>query len=126
MIEQDNKVANKKENLEQKALRIIFEKGDEGLIQSELWKELGVTSREASRMAKKFETRGKIERKKVLNNGRWTYILYSKKEPVTLDSIKGCPCLICSELNKCFRGGTYDPVYCQKLTTWIDPSIEPS
>ena len=110
-------------SVEQRALRIIYDAGEEGLLQSELWKLLDVSSREGSRLAKKFEEKGRIAREKVLNNGRWTYKLISKTEPVTLNSVKGCPCLICSEVEKCFRGGTKDPVYCQLLTAWIDPRI---
>lgn len=114
----------KNNNLEQKALKLVFDAGDKGILQSEIWKKLGVSSREGSRMAKKFEEKDKVIREKVLNDGRWTYKLYSKKELVTLDSVKGCPCLICDEVDKCFRGGTRDPVYCMALTAWIDPRIE--
>jgi len=114
----------KNNSLEQKALKLVFDAGDKGILQSELWKKLGVSSREGSRMAKKFEEKDKVIREKVLNDGRWTYKLYSKKELVTLDSVKGCPCLICDEVDKCFRGGTRDPVYCMALTAWIDPRIE--
>ncbi|MCK4582469.1 transcriptional regulator [Candidatus Bathyarchaeota archaeon] len=110
--------------VEQRALRLIYDAGDEGLLQSELWKLLDVSSREGSRLAKKFEEKDRIVREKVLNNGRWTYKLFSKNEPVTLESVRGCPCLICSEVEKCFRGGTKDPVYCLLLTAWIDPRIE--
>jgi hypothetical protein len=115
-------VPQKNSSLEQKALKLILDSED-GLLQSELWKELGVSSREGSRIAKKFEEKDKIIRKKVLNEGRWTYKLYSKRMPVTLNSVGGCPCLICGEVDKCFRGGTMDPVYCLQLTTWIDPRI---
>ena len=114
----------KNNNLEQKALKLVFDAGDKGILQSEIWKKLGVSSREGSRMAKKFEEKDKVIREKVLNDGRWTYKLYSKKELVTLDSVKGCPCLICDEVDKCFRGGTRDPVYCMALTAWVDPRIE--
>jgi len=114
----------KNNSLEQKALKLVFDAGDKGILQSEIWKKLGVSSREGSRMAKKFEEKDKVIREKVLNDGRWTYKLYSKKELVTLDSVKGCPCLICDEVDKCFRGGTRDPVYCMALTAWIDPRIE--
>jgi predicted transcriptional regulator len=114
----------KNNSLEQKALKLVFDAGDKGILQSELWKELGVSSREGSRIAKKFEEKETVIREKVLNDGRWTYKLYSKKEPVTQDSVKGCPCLICDEVDKCFRGGTRDPVYCMALTAWIDPRIE--
>jgi len=114
----------KKDDIDQEALRLIFETGDEGLLQSDLWRELGVSSREGSRLATRFEEREKITREKELNNGRWTYRLYFKREPVTLDSVKGCPCLICSEMDKCFSGGTNDPTVCNALTAWIDPRIE--
>lgn len=113
----------KNSSLEQKALKLVYDAGGKGILQSELWKELGVSSREGSRMAKKFEEKGKVIRSKVLNGGRWTYKLFSKKEPVTLDSVKGCPCLICDEVDKCFRGGTRDPVYCMALTAWVDPRV---
>ena len=109
---------------EQKALKLIFEAGEEGLLQSELWKLLEIGSREGSRMAKKFEEKEQVSREKVLNNGRWTYKLFSKKEAVTLDSVEGCPCLICPEVDKCFKGGSKDPTVCLDLTAWIDPRIE--
>ena len=35
-----------KNSLEQRALKIIFEAGEGGIMQSELWKKLGVSSRE--------------------------------------------------------------------------------
>jgi hypothetical protein len=114
----------KKDDLDQEALRLIFEAGDDGLLQSDLWKELDVSSREGSRLATRFEEKEKIIREKELCNGRWTYRLYFKREPVTLDSVKGCPCLICSEMDKCFSGGTNDPTICSALTAWIDPRIE--
>ena len=117
-------MAPKNNSVEQKGLKLIYDTGEEGLLQSDLWKSLGVSSREGSRMAKKFEEKGRVLRKKVLHDGRWTYKLFSKKVPVTLESVSGCPCLICSESEKCFRGGTLDPVLCLKLTAWIDPRIE--
>lgn len=113
----------KSTNLERKAQKLIIDAGEEGLLQSGLWKSLGVSSREGSRIALKFVEKGRVERKKVLSNGRWTYRLFSLQEPVTLDSVAGCPCLICDNVDKCFRGGGQDPVFCLNLTAWIDPRI---
>jgi hypothetical protein len=111
----------KKNDLERKALSLVFEAGDEGLLQSDMWKGLGVTSREGSRLALKFEEKGAVERRKVLHNGRWTYKLFSQTKLVTLESIKGCPCIVCEELDKCFEGGQVSPLNCRKLTLWMDP-----
>ena len=115
----------KNSKVEKKALKLIIDAGDEGLFQTELWKLLDISSREASRIAKKLEEKDRVFREKVLNNGRWTFKIYSTKEYVTIDSIKDCPCLICPDVDKCFRGGKKDPTTCLELTAWLDPRIEP-
>ena len=115
----------KNSKVEKKALKLIIDAGDEGLFQTEIWKLLDISSREASRIAKKFEEKGRVCREKVLNNGRWTFKIYSIKEYVTIDSIKDCQCLVCSDINRCFSGGEKDPRICLDLTAWIYPRIEP-
>ena len=85
----------KKREVERKALKLILNAGKEGVLQSELWKLLDISNRKASRIAKKFEEKGKVCREKALYNGRWTYKIFSMEEYVTINSIEGCPCLVC-------------------------------
>jgi DNA-binding MarR family transcriptional regulator len=113
-------------NLEQNALQLIFNSEGEGLIQSEMWKELGVSSREVSRLVLKFEEKGIIERRRVLHNGRWTYRLYSKRQYVTLNSIYDCPCLTCEEIDRCFPRGAKTSISCNELTKWIEVKTKKS
>jgi DNA-binding Lrp family transcriptional regulator len=115
----------KKSEVERKALKLILNTGKEGLFQTELSKLLDINNREASRIAKKLEEKGKVRREKVLNNRRWTYKIFSMEEYVSINSIEGCPCLVCPEMDRCFRGGRKDPTTCLDLTAWIDPRIEP-
>ena len=97
---------------ERKALKLILNARKEGLFQTDLSKLLDINNREASRIAKKFEEKGKVRREKVLNNRRWTYKVFSMEEYVTINSIEGCPCLVCPEVDRCFRGGKKDPTTC--------------
>jgi hypothetical protein len=113
----------KKNDLEAKALQLIIDAGEEGILQSEMWKSLDATSREGSRLALKFEEKGVIERRKVLHDGRWTYKLFSLAKMVTIDSIKDSPCISCESIDKCFTGGQIDPVHCRMLTLWMDPEL---
>lgn len=110
--------------LERAALQLILEADAEGILQSEMWKTLGVTSREGSRLALKFEEKGVVERRKVLHGRRWTYKLFSQIKPVTIDSIMDCPCIVCKDLEKCFTGGQLSPLHCPLLTAWVDPNVE--
>ena len=93
--------------------------GGEGILQMEIWKTLGVYSREGSRMALKFLEMGYIERVKELHEGRWTYRLFSTKKPVTIDSISDCPCMTCYDIDRCIPGSFASPTLCKKLTYWI-------
>ena len=113
----------RKNDLDHDALRLIIEAGEEGILQSEMWKKLNATSREGSRLALKFEEKGVVERRKVLHEGRWTYKLFSQTKMVTIDSISDCPCITCEGLDKCFPGGQVTPIHCRLLTLWMDPDL---
>ena len=54
-------------DLERDALQLVLEAGEKGILQSDMWKNLNATSREGSRLAKKFVDKGAVERKKVLH-----------------------------------------------------------
>lgn len=109
----------KHNDLEQKALQIIMSCGSEGLLQSELWRKLGASSREGSRIALKLENKGLIRRERELCNGRWTYRLYPKRLPATISSIADCPCMLCPDSQRCGPVGAVTPQSCSKLTEWL-------
>jgi len=109
----------KRNDLEQKALQSITNTGNEGVLQSDLWRKLGASSREGSRIALKLEKRGLIHRKRELCDGRWTYRLYPKRLPASINSIADCPCLMCPDSPRCGSSGAITPQGCEKLTEWL-------
>jgi len=109
----------KRNDLEQKALRLIMSTGYEGMLQSELWQKLEASSREGSRIAIKLESKGLIRRERELRNGRWTYRIYPKRIPALIDSIADCPCLMCPDTPRCSSSGSITPQNCEKLTEWL-------
>nr|WP_255767689.1 MarR family transcriptional regulator [Haladaptatus halobius] len=52
----------------------------EGIYQSELWKELNVSSRTGSRLATSLEEEGIIQREEATYNGQQTYLLLPAKK----------------------------------------------
>ncbi len=61
--------------LEKKALKLIIEAGEEGLLQQDLWKLLGIDSRDGSRIALRLAKKRLIYRELVSIRGRKTYRL---------------------------------------------------
>ena len=53
----------------------LIQSRPEGVLQSELWKELGVDSRKCSRIVKKLEESGLIDRVEFKKDGIKTYLL---------------------------------------------------
>ncbi|MCP8311408.1 MAG: transcriptional regulator [Candidatus Methylarchaceae archaeon HK01B] len=114
-------IGMEEENLDltSKVYKLIIEHGKEGILQSTLWKELGLTSRDGSRLAIRLEKRNIIRREKVLDDGRWTYLLIPLKLPVQIKSIELSPCIVCYDEEKCSSDGIVTPYKCTELENWV-------
>ena len=109
-----------KREREKRAFQLILESGEEGILQSEMWKRMESNSQTGTIIARKLERMGIINRQRELHDGRWTYRLISTQKPVTVESIIDCPCTACDDINKCTPGLLISPLLCKKLTYWLD------
>lgn len=109
----------RRDDLEYRALHLVEKIGNPGVLQSDLWRQLGASSREGSRIALKLNTKGLIRRERELFEGRWTYRLFPKREPISINSIAECPCLMCINHERCTAFGVISPQKCEHLTEWI-------
>ena len=107
------------ERLTNKIGDILAERESDGMLQSELWKKLKLSSRDGSRLSLKLERMGTINREKLLENDRWTYKLILKKTPISTQSIENSPCLVCTVEQKCSLDGEISPKTCQLIEDWV-------
>ena len=105
-------------DLTSKVYKLVVEHGREGVLQSVLWKELNLTSRDGSRLAIRLEKRGMIKRERILDGGRWTYRLTPLRIPVKIGSISQSPCITCKDEEKCSLNGIITPLICMYLVDW--------
>ncbi len=105
--------------LEERALKLLIQYGDRGLLQSELWHMLGVTSRDGSRVAIKLEKKGLVKRVREFANERWTMRLVSLVKPLGLNVIKDAPCPSCPYNDSCGPTGNYSPTECVLIESWL-------
>ena len=106
-------------DLTSRVYKLVVERGRDGVLQSEIWKELGLTSRDGSRLAIRLERRGLIGRVKVLEEGRWTYKLTPLRFPTDMASIEKAPCIVCQYESKCSVDGEVSPYVCPWLGPWV-------
>jgi predicted DNA-binding transcriptional regulator len=106
-------------DLTSRVYKLVVERGRDGVLQSEIWKELGLTSRDGSRLAIRLERRGLIGRVKVLEEGRWTYKLTPLRFPTDMASIEKAPCIVCQYESRCSVDGEVSPYICPWLGPWV-------
>jgi predicted DNA-binding transcriptional regulator len=106
-------------DLTSRVYKLVVERGRDGVLQSEIWKELGLTSRDGSRLAIRLERRGLIGRVKVLEDGRWTYKLTPLRFPTDMASIEKAPCIVCQYESKCSVDGQVSPYVCPWIGPWV-------
>jgi len=108
--------------MEKKAMEIIGRAGEEGILQSELWKKLETDSREGSRIAIRLERKGFIIREPVVHEGKHTYklkIVKKERKKISISTVKLIPCFSCPIIMKCGQGGEINPAICQKMSEWL-------
>jgi hypothetical protein len=106
-------------DLESKAIQVILDKGNDGILQCDLWKELDASSREGSRISIRLESKNLIRRERELRNGRWTYRVFIKRHPVNIESIIDVPCVSCDEISRCETDTEVSPITCKQLDLWL-------
>lgn len=106
-------------DLTSKVYKLVVEHGNDGVLQSVLWKELTLSSRDGSRLAIRLERRGMIRREKVIDGGRWTYKLTPLRMPVHIQSIEQAPCITCPYESKCSLTGVVSPLSCPWICEWV-------
>jgi hypothetical protein len=99
---------------EEDAFRLIAGSQD-GVLQSELWKMLGVDSRKCSRIVKKLLDKDRVERVEYRQDGIKTFRLIAKKGPANpkflMAGTELLPCIGCDE--EC------DIIECNRLLDWM-------
>ena len=99
--------------------KLVVDHGSEGVLQSIVWKDLKLSSRDGSRLVIRLERRGMIRREKVLEDGRWTYKLTPLRMPVQIKSIEAVPCITYPYKAKCSLSGVVSPLSCPWISEWV-------
>ncbi len=110
--------SSKPARLEDQAIKILLE-NEGGILQSELWHRLGVSSRVGSRLAIKLEKKGYVRRERVLGGDRWTLRLIPLIKRFDPSPLFGAPCPLCPFNPNCGPDQSVSPVGCTLIEDWV-------
>lgn len=109
----------KMSKLEERAIKLLMKHGEKGLLQSELWHKLGVTSREGSRIGIKLEKKGVVKRVREFANDRWTRRLVPLIKQVDVKVLNEAPCPSCVYEHVCGPNGDEYYRSCMLIEEWV-------
>ncbi len=118
-------------NIERLIEDAVRKAGSKGILQSELWKKLGINSRDGVKVLSRLVRKGVIAREPVGGDSkRRTYRLFIVEKPkvekrveIKLDTLLEIPCFTCKHLRECGGHNRWDPSNCQLLDEWIQRKI---
>lgn len=110
--------------LEKQALDLI--KNNKGILQSMLWRQLGLDSRDGSRLVLRLVRKGLVRREQVSVNGRRTYKLYpveakihNRRLIISMELSIRIPCTTCPLFRECGVSSKISPERCPHLDRWL-------
>ncbi len=106
-----------RETLIEAAYRLIASR-ENGVFQSELWRELDISNRQGSNIARELEKRNLVVREKQLHDDRWTYRIYVNKKPLEIGFINDVPCISCPYESRCSAMSPEYLLKCHRIENW--------
>ena len=112
--------------MESNAIALLKEAGKRGLLLSELAKQLEQPATKVLKIVESLETNGQVEKKDEEHNGKSVLRLFWREEDSKWDTLQGCPCFSCTEIDKCGASQSISPWTCEKLNIWIKEQLAKS
>jgi len=111
--------------MESRTIALIKEAGKRGLFLSELAAQLEQPASKIIQILDSLLANGSIEKSEEQHNGESDLrIFWRDKIDSEWDTLQGCPCFSCHEIDMCGAGNPLNPWICEKLGNWISNQVE--
>ena len=105
--------------MESQAIALIKEAGKRGLLLPELVERLNRPKEDVERVVETLKADGHIEEVEERHDGKPVLRLIWRESHIGWDTLRGCPCFSCPEIDRCGAGQPVSPWTCKKLDEWI-------
>lgn len=112
--------------MESRTIALLKEAGTKGLLLSELVQELEQSASDVQKIIESLKRQGYVKEVEDQDNGASsTRLIWHNTEGPEWNTLKGCPCFACKEIEQCGEGQPITPWYCEKLNTWLSERLNP-
>jgi hypothetical protein len=113
--------------MESRAIALLKEAGQKGLLLSELVQKLDQSASDVRNLVESLKRQGHVREVEAQHNGASAIrLIWQRGESPEWNTLKGCPCFACKEIEQCGEGQPITPWYCGKLNTWLAERLNPT
>jgi hypothetical protein len=106
--------------MESSAKELIRGAGKQGILLAELAQQIGEDEAVVLKLINSLSENGNLRKIEESHDGAKTIrVIWQEEEDSEWDTLQGCPCFICSDINQCGAGQPTNPWMCKKLDNWI-------
>lgn len=111
--------------MESDALSLLKEAGKTGLLLTELAKQLEKSTTAILKVVEPLANNGRIKKVEEQHDGNSVLrFIWQDDDKAEWDTLQGCPCFSCPEIDQCGAGQPTSPCFCKKLDTWLQTGQE--
>jgi hypothetical protein len=106
--------------MESGTIEVLKDVGKQGILLAELVKRAEQPESKVLQIIDLLEENGQVKKIEERHDGKATFRIFWQGEVESeWDTLEGCPCFVCPDIDQCGAGQPTSPWICEKLNTWI-------
>ncbi|MFX1509719.1 MAG: hypothetical protein ACFFBR_05370 [Promethearchaeota archaeon] len=111
--------------MESGTIEVLKDAGKQGILLAELVKKTEQSESKILQIIDSLTENGQVKKVEESHDGKATLrIFWQGEEESEWDTLEGCPCFICPDIDQCGAGQPTSPWVCDKLNNWIKERLD--
>ena len=109
--------------MESSTIELLRGAGKQGILLAELAQQMEQTEKSVLKIIDSLSQNGKVKKVEEEHDGK-SMIRVIWQDASEWDTLHGCPCFICPDIDQCGAGQPISPWACEKLSKWIKDRLD--
>lgn len=110
--------------MESSTIRLLKGAGQQGILLAELAQQLDQTESALLPIVDSLSKNGQVKKIEETHNGQSVVrVIWQDARKSEWDTLEGCPCFVCSEIDQCGASQPISPLGCEQLNKWIKERV---
>ncbi len=110
--------------MESSTIKRLKGAGQQGILLAELAQQLDQPESSLLPIVDSLSKNGQVKKIEEKHDGKSVLrVIWQENSESEWDTLEGCPCFVCSEIDQCGVGQPISPLSCEQLNNWIKERI---